>query len=76
MQARGRAVEDAVHEKAAGPRDAGDDLGEVGGALGGQRPQRRRLYAHRGLAPTVAAGDELVDEAAVVGEAGEVALAA
>ena len=73
---RRRAVEDAVHEEAAGAGDAGDDLGEVGGAPGGQRPQRRRLDAHRGLAAAVAAGDELVDEAAPVGDVGEVAGAA
>ncbi len=34
-QPRGRAVEDAVHEEAAGAGDTGDDLGEVSGATGG-----------------------------------------
>ena len=42
----------------------------------GSGAQRRRLDAHRGLAAAVAAGDELVDEAAVVGDVGEVAAAA
>lgn len=75
-QARGCRVEDTVHEKAAGPSDAGDLLGEVGGAPCRQWPQRRRLRAHGSGASTIAAGDELVDEAAPVGDIGEVAGAA
>ena len=75
-QARRRAVEDAVHEEAAGAGNAGDDLGEVGGAPGRQRPQRRRLGAQGSLAAAVAAGDELIDEAAPVGDIGEVTGAA
>lgn len=75
-RARRRAVEDAVDEKAAGPGDADDGLGEVGGAAGGQRPQRRGLDAHRVLAAAIAAGDELVDEAAPVGDVVEIAAAA
>ena len=39
-QPRRRTVEDAMHQEAAGARDAGDDFGEVGGAPGGQRAQR------------------------------------
>jgi hypothetical protein len=43
---------------------------------GGQRPQRRRLDAHRGLPAAVPAGDELVDEPSPFGDIGEVAGAA
>ncbi len=75
-RARRRAVEDAVDEEAAGPGDADDGLGEVGGAAGGQRPQRRRLEADGVLPAAIAAGDELVDEAAPVGGVVEIAAAA
>lgn len=75
-QPRGRAVEDAVHQEAAGAGDAGDHLGEIGGAAGWQALQGGRLDPECGLAAAVAPGDELVDEAAPVGEAGEVARAA
>jgi hypothetical protein len=72
-QARGGAVEDAAHEKAAGPGDADDGLGELGGPAGGQRPRGRRLDAH-GVFPTrIAAGDDLVDAAPPVGDVTEVA---
>ena len=54
---RGSAVEDVVHHEAAGSGDAGDDLGEVGGAPGGQRTQRCRLDAHRVLPAAVLPGD-------------------
>ncbi len=75
-QARGGAVEDAVHQEAAGTRDAGNDFGEVGGAPGRQRPQRCGLDPHGGLAAAIAPRHELVDEPAPVGKAGEVAAAA
>ena len=42
--------------------DAGDDLGEVGGAPRGQRTQRCRLDAHRVLPAAVPPGDELSDK--------------
>ena len=75
-QARGGAVEDAVNEEAAGPGDAGDHLGEVGGAAGRQGPQGRRFDPHGVVPAPVTAGDELVDEAAPVGDVVEVARAA
>src|SRR4051812_6392011 len=75
-QARGGAVEDAVHQEAAGAGDAGDHLGEVGGAAGGQRPPDSRRYAAGGPAAGVAPGDRLVDEGAPATEAVEVAGAA
>src|SRR4051812_43335637 len=75
-QPRGGAVEDAVHQEAAGAGDAGDQLGEVGGAAGWQALQGGRLDPECGLAAAVAPGDELVNEAAPVGETGEVARAA
>lgn len=75
-QPRRCAVEDAVHQEAAGPRHAGHDLGEVGGAPGRQRPQRCGLDPDGRLAAAIAPGHELVDEPAPVGDAGEVAAAA
>ncbi len=65
-----------MHQEAPGLRHADDRLGEVGGAPRGQRAQRGHLGAHSGLAPPVAAGDQLVDEALPAGEFGEVAGAA
>jgi hypothetical protein len=65
-----------VHQEAAGAGDAGDHLGEVGGAAGWQGFQGRRLDAERGLAAAVAPGDQLVDEATPVVDAVEVAGAA
>ena len=59
---RGSAVEDVVHHEAAGSGDAGDDLGEVGGAPGGQRTQRCRLDAHRVLPAAVPPGDAWIDK--------------
>ena len=59
---RGSAVEDVVHHEAAGSGDAGDDLGEVGGAPGGQRTQRCRLDAHRVLPAAVLPGDAWSDK--------------
>ena len=72
-QPRGRAVEDAVNEEAAGPGDAGEHLGDVGGAAGRQGPQGRRFDPHGVVPAPVTGGDELVDEAAPVGDVVEVA---
>lgn len=58
------------------PPDPGDDLGEIGGALRRQRAQGGDLGAQGVLAAAVSPGDELVDEAAVVVDGGEVAAAA
>ena len=65
-----------MHQEAAGAGDAGDHLGEVCGTAGWQGFQSRCLDPERGLAAAVAPGNELVDEAAPVVEAGEVAGAA
>ena len=46
------------------------------GAPRRQRPQRRRLRAHGSVSAAIAAGDEPVDEAAPVGDIGDVARAA
>jgi hypothetical protein len=72
-QLRGRAVEDLVDEEAPGLRDPRDHLGEVRRAPRRQRFERRHLDARRGFPPPVATGDQLIDEAAPVGELGEVA---
>ena len=74
--ARARLVEDAMDEEAADAGDAGDDLGEVGRAPGGQRPQCRNLGLHSDVPAAVAAGDELINEAPPVGDIGDVAGAA
>jgi len=75
-EARRGAVEDLLDDEAAGAGDAGDDLGEVGGAPRRQRTQGGTFGAQALLAPGVAAGDDLIDEAAIGVEAGEVAAAA
>ena len=71
-----RAVEDLVNEEPASSGDPGNKLGEVGGPPCRQRPQCRHLGDGSILAAPVAAADELVDEAPVVVDGGEVAAAA
>lgn len=65
-----------MHQEAAGASDPDDHLGEVGGAAGWQGLEDGRLDPECGLAAAIAPGDDLVDEVAPVGEAGEVARAA
>lgn len=65
---RARLVEDVVDHEAAGPGDAGDDLGEVRGAPRGQWPRGGGFEADGVVPATVAAGDELIDEAPPIGD--------
>lgn len=62
----------AVHQEAAGPGEARDHLGEVGGAPCGQRFERRHLGAEgRPAAAAVAVVDKFIDDAAPVGKLGK-----
>jgi hypothetical protein len=73
---RGHAVEDAAEHEAAGGSDGDHDLLAVLGAALRQGLQRGPLGVDAPAVAGVAAADQGVDEAAVVGEAVEVARAA
>ncbi|TPE43417.1 hypothetical protein FJM51_23370 [Amaricoccus solimangrovi] len=65
-----------MDHEAAGPGDAGDDLGEVRGAPRRRWPRSGGFEADGVVPATVAAGDELIDEAPPGGDVAEVARAA
>ena len=65
-----------MDQKAASAGDAGNDLGEVGGAPGGQGAQCFHLDLDGCLAASVSAADEFIDQASPGGEVREVARAA
>lgn len=65
-----------MNEEPAGAGDPGDKLGEVGGPPCRQGAQCCHLGDGSILATSVAAADELIDEAPVVVDGGEVAAAA
>ena len=62
-----------MDQKAASTGDAGNDLGEVGGAPGGQGAQCFHLDLDSCLAASVSAADEFIDKAAPGGKVWEVA---
>ena len=75
-QLRRGTVEDAFDQKAAGPGDRNNSLGEVGGATCRQGAQMSSL-CQNGVGPLpVASGHQEINEAPVIGDRCEVAVAA